>query len=351
MNARDLVKEDRAPDIREDKMRYHQDPPNTIKVELTEGCNLRCGMCGLQGIREKPGGPYKFLTVKLAKKIAKRVAKSGWNSKFEFALRGEPLMNPDAAEIIGVFRSALPKAQLMITSNAIPLLKKPGPRKRVEDLFDAGLNTLALDNYVPSQKAVRLAVVGAMDMDIQVTAYGDVFPLDLEEGPSPYSRAKKDEKRVIVMEDFEAAALKNKEVGTKHVNVHCGAGMKPLEEPLMQRCARPFRELIIRYDGRIALCCNSWRDEYQCGKILDHETLQEAWDNKYLMAARHKLYAADRNFGSCVGCNERTYRNGLLPDRMGKKDLREPNSKDDKVIRQALKRGPATKPVLRPWEF
>ena len=50
-----------------------QEPPFCIQFELTEGCNLACSFCGIQGIRDngahgpsnttgKNSKPYKFMT-------------------------------------------------------------------------------------------------------------------------------------------------------------------------------------------------------------------------------------------------------------------------------------------------
>ena len=39
-----------------------QQAPFCIKMEFTEGCNLRCNFCGLQGIRAPGEKNYKFMT-------------------------------------------------------------------------------------------------------------------------------------------------------------------------------------------------------------------------------------------------------------------------------------------------
>jgi MoaA/NifB/PqqE/SkfB family radical SAM enzyme len=60
---------------------YHQDPPNSIQIELAEGCNLACSFCGIQSIREneadgpenihmvKPLLPTDILTIERARSI------------------------------------------------------------------------------------------------------------------------------------------------------------------------------------------------------------------------------------------------------------------------------------------
>lgn len=333
-------------------MTYIQDPPNTVKVELTKGCNLRCSMCGIAAIQEKQGRGYEFMTVATAERIAAGVKRAGWNSKFEFALRGEPLLNPQAPEIIAVFRKALPRAQIMVTSNAIPLLKPPGVEANITRLFEAGVNILALDDYAASKKATtqvremaeRQAIANAWKTHDYMTGHTEF---------SPYHRGKASQRVVIIIEDFEAASRDQRAVGTKKVNNHTGCGSPPLAEPLQQRCARPFREMVFRVDGHVALCCNEWRDYFQ---VTSAETkrggldVEATWSGPELTAARKRLMQARRDFNPCKGCNERTMRNGLLPDRMGQRPMPEETAADRAALRKALMKGPYEVPVLRPWE-
>src|SRR5512135_1233867 len=94
--------------------------PWCIQPELAEGCSWRfgsgkgglCSFCGIQAIRSGPG-EFKFMTVGTAMRIAEGMI--GWNEKprIEFAMRGEPLMNPKHLEIFRIFRDRLPNAQMM----------------------------------------------------------------------------------------------------------------------------------------------------------------------------------------------------------------------------------------------
>ena len=324
----------------------NQHRPNTIKIEFTEGCNLRCQMCGIQGIREKAGGPYLFMSPKTAEVLASKIAAAGWNSKIEFTLRGEPLINPNAARIISIFRSKLPKTHLMVTSNALPLLRKPGVDKNLRALFKAGLNVLALDAYEKSKKAIDQVWDWSYN-DIEPTGYG----YGRNDGPSPYAKVSVKVRRLIIIKDFESAVMEGTKVGTKIGSNHCGAGLPPLEEPLKKRCARPFRELSIRYDGKVMLCCNDWRGVFKVGNLLKEDlTIEQLWNNKRFKAARRSLYHKDRSFAPCNVCDNTSFRVGLLPDSRGAKTLRKPNSTDRDALERATAGRSYTIPVLREWE-
>src|ERR1035437_4383269 len=194
------------------KSAYQQEPPFACQIELTEGCPLRCPMCGIQGIRDKPGD-YKFMTPAIATKIATDVAKADWHARLEFAMHGEPSISPYRDEIIGIFRAQLPNNQIMMTSNGAGFAKDPA--KQIAGLFKAGVNILALDDYqgVPFVPKIREA--------LGVGRYVD-YPKDGLEN-SPHRRWPVDTHRVIIIEDINAASSGSH----SHIVNHCGAGAPP----------------------------------------------------------------------------------------------------------------------------
>ena len=131
------------------KAKHIQEPPNAIQIELVEGCPLACSFCAMQGIRNNGANgplrihgsnskPYKYMTIEIAKKIAKQISKANWNSRIEFAMHGEPTIHPNNARIVRLFRKNLPKSSIMMTSNGYGLLKNT--TKNIDNLMDSGIN-------------------------------------------------------------------------------------------------------------------------------------------------------------------------------------------------------------------
>lgn len=339
-----------------------QEAPYTIKLELTEGCNLRCSFCGLQGIRASGQHDYKFLTPEFATQIAANAHSLGWNSRYELAMHGEPSMNPQMVEIVAAIRRVQPKAHIMMTSNGGGLLRKPGPVANIAALFNAGLNVLALDDYkgagiVPK---IRAAIAdecvdqgiedGTHVTDPVVRGWPDnINMFECPEDPkgNPYRRHPVSYKMVSFIKDLEDT--KNKGNGIRsHMNNGCGAAFPPVPNTA-GRCARPFRELAIRWNGNVSICCNDWRGEYKCGNVITHG-LDAVWQSAEMNAARKKLYHRTRDFAPCKGCDNKSFRVGLLPDPMGKHPLPLADDRDEAIIAGALAGGPYTAPVKRPWE-
>ena len=185
-----------------------QEPPFCVQVELVEGCNLRCGFCGLNGIRGKEN-VYKFMTVELATHLAEAIRDTeGWNPRIEFAMHGEPSMNPAMIPILDTFREHLPKAHLMMTTNGAGFLRDPA---RIDAVLRS-LNVLAMDWYE------GIAIVPKLLEAYKGPIVPKRYPQDM--GANPHKRRHHSEHDWVVIQDI-AVAIK----GThSSLNNHAGAG-------------------------------------------------------------------------------------------------------------------------------
>ena len=326
--------------------RYTQDPPFAIQIELSEGCPLRCTFCGLNGIRlPAPQHDYKLMELRTAERVASEMARLGWTARVEFAMHGEPTMNPDAAQIVKTFRDHLPKTHLMMTSNGFGLLGGKGPVEKLNDLFDAGLNVFGFDAYESVKIKDRLLPMleseGANEERRFEVMY---YPEDPE--ASIHARRPVSARVFVRVKDISVADTGNHSV----LNNHCGAGAPPLREPIRARCAKPFRELSVRWDGSVAICCNDWRGVYKINNVRALN-LDVLWNHERFTAARKHLLRGDRkNLAPCNVCDAKSYRVGLLPDKMGKKTMSAPTKKDQEIVMRAIKGRPLTAPIKREWE-
>lgn len=331
-------------------MTYEQPAPFCVQVEPTEGCNLRCGFCGIQGIREvgpvgDRSGPYRFMTPAIAETIAREIRRLGWSSRIEFAMHGEPLRNPDVASIISTFRHHLPNQSLMLTTNGLVLAENGAdPVRGVIRLLEAGLNAVVLDDYRPHRVAptLREGADRFARAGVAVTEY------PAQPDPSPNGRHP-GARRLIIVEDISDATT-----GThSHLANHAGAAGPADTSWNSKRCAKPFRELAVRWDGNVAICCDDWRGEYKIGNVTS-TPLDAIWQHPRMMAARRRLMESRAGLGPCDGCTARSYRVGLLPSGQRPKEaaaaLGRPTPADDMLVAQALAGPSFTAPVARKWE-
>lgn len=325
---------------------YVQEPPFAVQIEFTEGCNFSCTFCGLQGIRSKPGN-YKFMTQETATRIAEEMQRLEWAARVEFAMHGEPSFNPNRDNMVRIFRAALPGNQLMMTSNGSGFVKDAV--QQIQAIFDHGLNILALDDYDGANMVPRIRK--QIDSANQDAHQEQRIGIEAHDYPkaglqyAPHRRWPVTTHQVIYIEDISRAA----EGTHATLNNHCGAAFAPNNKGKGRRCAKPFRELSIRWDGSVAICCNDWRGVYKIGNI-NSTPLDMLWNHPRFNAARRFLYRGQRTFNPCEGCDALSYRVGLLPDQRGKKTLPKPTDNDFALVHQATRGQTLTQIVLRPWE-
>lgn len=316
---------------------YKQQPPFTIQIEPTEGCNLGCSFCGLRGMREKGTTPWKFMTLETAEKIAKSISRVNWTSKIIFAMHGEPTLNPQLFEIIELFRKYLPNNIFHIISNGYNFVHGDlTPIEYVRKLEKSGINHILLDNYSPNG-----------DWSKVVDSVGDNYEiLYLDKDKTPMFRSDK-KFNIIILPPIVTTKISF----VRNLKNHCGAAF-PLDDSFNEkRCAVPFRELSFRWDGNVALCCDDFRGQYPIANINDFEDIVELWNHERFQAARIMLYNARRSFVPCKGCSNVSMRIGLLPDKLGKDDMPEIHTLIEEYCQMISKEeSPLSKIVKREWE-
>jgi hypothetical protein len=302
-----------------------QDAPFTIQIELAEGCNVHvprsdgtkglCEACGLNAIRKGPGD-YKFMSVQTAETVAHQIAASGWNSQLLFAMHGEPSMNPYMVEIIGVFRKHLPNAYMVMLTNGGGFIK-PG---RLAMIFKAGINVVAFDDYDGA------GLVERVPFDVAGVPIRH-YPSDKD--ANPHHRTKK--QFVVLIDDIKTATK-----GTHSVlNNHAGSGMAPNKDFWGKKCAKPFREVGVRWDGTVSGCCVDWRNQVEVGNT-NQTPLEVLWNGPVFQAMRRILINGDRQeIDLCSGCDHPSYRVGLLPDKFGKQTLPDWTEEDVQTVAAA----------------
>lgn len=301
----------------------NQDPPFSIQIEFTEGCNRGCGFCGLRGMREHGKEPFYFMSKETAERIADEIARVGWNSRIIFSMHGEPTLNKNYQRIIKLFRKKLPNAVMSMMSNGYDIVKSGDISSKLAELSTVGLNDLIIDMYTPKDDGHQILDCAKQE--------GIAYQI-LDKGVPLYSSNPRKFRLLFnpPIQTDEGAAI------NRHLCNHCGAAA-PLDFSYAgKRCARPFREMTFRYDGWVSLCCNDFRGEYPIGNIMERD-IDNIWQDKKFQAARIMLYAGNRDFVPCYGCNALSHRVGLLPDLKGKETLPEPTEKVEKFCRSVAK--------------
>lgn len=334
-----------------------QEPPLSISLELSMGCNLRCSFCGIAGIQAKQGHGYKFMAAETMQSVMRQIADLGWNSRIGFAMRGDPCMHPDYAAMVSITHEHRPRSTKLLLTNAGGLLRRPGAVHNVKSLFDAGLNVLGLDHYqgvafVPKVlDAIGREYGGLRSGGARCDGGFNFFEYPQEPAGNPHRRYPRSTRMLVRIRDIAWTEKSDKKGNHNRLSNHAGAGSPPNDRMAGKRCALPFRQLAVHWDGSVAVCCNDWRGAYQCGSVLT-DGVEAVWQSAAMGAAREALYAGRRDMlKPCDGCDHRSFRVGLLPDILGRGTQHRPDKQTASDIDVATRSGPHTTPVPRPWEI
>ena len=312
---------------------YEQDAPFCIQVELTTGCNLQCDFCGINGFQSKPNSGMQFMELSTAKRLARQIKDAQWNSRIEFAMHGEPLANPAWREIVAVFRTELPRAHMLLTTNGGMLLKGD-VTANINSYFKAGGTVMAIDMYesVNFGRKIR-AQVEPLDLLCE-----KVYEYPADKAGNPHHRSK--QTFLSFVQDISAATN-----GT-HANLqnHAGSAGELDYSKTDKPCVKPFREMGVNSDGSVDVCCNDWLGELTIGNV-NETPIDGIWHSDVMYAMRRMLMGRNRVFRPCLGCSDVGYRIGLLPDKKGKVTMEPMDDWDRDIIEEALEQGPSRKPI------
>ncbi len=281
--------------------------PYNTQIELVEGCNRMCEFCGIYGIwQHKSQRKIRTMGLPLAKQVAKNLGK-WWEKgkRIEFAMHGEPTLHPNLLKIVSIFRKHNPRAQIQLTTNGLKLTKS-----LVEDLLDRGLNILMVDTYVQQDKILNV---------LNSTKYQDKMVDFYESGFNPYYFHSNKIQTIVVIKALDEMNRKDK----KRVILNHAGNLNPkylkkfntgiVPAPLQKKCSRPFREIVVHWDGTIPLCCIDWKHEFIVGKFPADGSLETIWNSDIFMKSRHLLYHKERWMRPCYKCDYNGgFRLGLL---------------------------------------
>lgn len=276
--------------------------PNRITVELTNDCNVSCTFCNRQKIKMNIGYMEDELFYKIIDEAAEHLP-----VKLVPFFRGEPLMHPHIIEFIKYAKSK-GIGPIQMASNALLL-----DDEMQDKLIESGLDyvSFSLDTTDP-----QIYSCSRLRGDLNISA-GNVerFGLKCKERKAKGLFAPTVQVSTIDMEDYretqEEFIRKWKQcvdvvrVYEQHDEKGRFADPKVAKKldvfESRQPCRKVFTDMIIYYDGRLALCNYDWDEKRNLGNVK-HMTLKEAWDSIEYGKVRQMHLCNTFNEGLCLEC-------------------------------------------------
>lgn len=253
----------------------------------------------------------KFMDPKIPLLVAQQIKDAEWNCRIGFGTHGEPSLNKSFIDIIRLVREILPKHHLSMISNGAGF----NPFDKITEVMKY-LNVLMLDDYGHSNLVAR----------IKKNYKGKLYFYPEDISANPHKRRAIWQHHVVVLESLDTANRGNH----SRINNRAGCAYPPNNNKAGRRCANPFRDFTVRWNGNVPLCCVDFRG-MKVGNVLEN-TIEEIWNGSKFQAARRFLYHGMRSFKPCSGCDAVGYRLGFLPDKKGLEYLPKPTDDDIKRL-------------------
>ncbi len=255
------------------------DFPNRITVELTNNCNVLCTFCN----RNKICMDIGYMSEELFKMIIDEAAEHLPVKLVPF-FRGEPLMHPQICEFIA-YAKKKGIGPIQIATNAL-LLDEEMQDKLIEsgvDYVSFSLDTTDAELYSKSRLKGNLNISRE-----NVISFCKKCKKKAELGYNiPQTQVS-----TINLEEYMATQEEFIEFWKKYVDVvrvyeqHDEKG-RLVDEKLREKldvfatrkpCRKVFTDMIVYWDGRLALCNYDWDERRNIGN-LNESSIVEAWNS------------------------------------------------------------------------
>lgn len=242
----------------------------TVMIETINLCNNNCSFCPV-GFDSKTK-PKKYLSIELVNKIANELSDLNFSGRISLYNNNEPLMDERLEEIIQIFRDKVPNSLITILTNGI-LLKETHL-----NLFNKGLNKLAINNYNNEAKLIR-------PISNFISKYNDT------------TEENKKAMNIEVIYRNKYKELSNRAGNNKNKII---SDNLYLDKP----CFLPHKQLVILGDGNVALCCNDLYGKFSLGNISKNSIL-EIWNGDKYREVRFSLlkFNSRSNISLCSNCD------------------------------------------------
>lgn len=244
---------------------YKQQPLfDHIEIETINRCNGSCSFCP---VNHKDDSRVKaVMTEELFKNIVAQLEEIHYSGRFTTFSNNEPLLDDRIVEWNHYARKHLPYARMHLFTNGTLL---------TIDKFVAlmeVLDELIIDNYQQEQKLIKPCE--------KIVEYCEGHP------------ELKSKVTIVLRKPYEIRTTRGGNAPNR---------TSKAEYP-DDRCALPFRQIIVRPTGEISLCCNDALGQYTLGD-LRKEGLLDIWYGPRFQMVRKCLYNGRKNWGNCKFCD------------------------------------------------
>lgn len=210
----------------------------TIELETINRCNGECAFCPVN--RKDDKRKFKIMDEDLFKNIVNQLRDMDYDGRIQIFSNNEPLLDKRICQFAKYIKETCKKAHLSIFTNGILL-----NNEKFCELVKY-CDTFCIDMYYEGEKKLPDNIKKIVEICIA----------------NPVLRRK------VIIQMINKNEIRNNR-GGQSKNRHFTYKLKT-------NCRLPFKQVIVRPDGKLSLCCNDALGVYTLGD-LTRQTLLEAW--------------------------------------------------------------------------
>lgn len=237
----------------------------TIEIETINRCNNTCSFCPVNKYSDTRD--FKIMDQKLFVSVLKQLQELNYTGSIGLYSNNEPFLDERIVELARIAKEHLPNNHLYLYTNGLLLTleKFTGIIQYLDRMY--------IDNYNDNLKLnTPVKIIHDYCQDNKV--YLDKVRIRLR-------------KLNDVLSTRGGQAPNRKE---EHI------------KPLDCSCLLPFRQMVVRPDGKVSLCCNDALGTMTLGD-LTKEFIGDVWHGKKYLEIRKKLAKGRHDIALCHGCD------------------------------------------------
>lgn len=279
---------------------------------VTYDCNLRCIWCGIRGI-PKDTKPI-YMKKDLAYKISEDVGEWLNKVRIDFGLFGEPFLHKHFNEIVSYFSNNIENPWIIVYSNGLLL-----DTDKLLEYYRCGGNLMVLDPYSDVMNKKLMSLIDSCKEELNKMNVKIIYYDSKKHNFRHHDHHGKNKRFLLINDTLKQNEERgNRTWHTMGGNVDVKLVRKygiyiDLELKPNKYCTHPFRDLPLKGDGTVVICCNDWKSDCVIAKYPEDGSLEEIWYSDAFMAVR-SILRYRRTIPPCDKCSYHGgFRIGLEP--------------------------------------
>ena len=237
---------------------------NHVEIETQNRCNGKCTFCPVSvgnDIR-----PKASMSDELFEKIIDELSDLNYSGRLALFSNDEPLLDPQIIQRHQIAREKLPKARIHMFTNG---------------------SLLTVDKFVQLMQYLDELIIDNYNQKLELNKNPKVIAEYCENHPEYKSRTT-----IVLRKENEILTSRGGDAPNRTQSLQFAK----------ERCVLPFRQLIIRPDGKVSLCCNDPYGRMTMGDI-NEQSIKEIWYGPVYAEVRKKIMAGRENLDHCKFCD------------------------------------------------